>query len=183
MIAIARELGVEDAAIQRAMENFTGVNRRFTRLGRIKLPKGDGTTAEIDLIDDYGHHPAEMTATIAAARGAYPGRRLVLAFQPHRYTRTRDLFEDFVRVLSRADILLLGEVYAAGEQPIVAADGRTLARTIRLAGKVNPVFVEDISEMPRVLLNIVKDDDVVMTMGAGSITSVAGILKEKALEN
>ena len=155
---------------------------RFTRLGRIKLPKSDGTTAEVDLVDDYGHHPAEMTATIAAARGAYPGRRLVLAFQPHRYTRTRDLFEDFVRVLSRADILLLGEVYAAGEQPIVAADGRTLARTIRLAGKVNPVFVEDINEMPKVLLNIVEDDDVVMTMGAGSITSVAGILKDKALD-
>lgn len=181
VIAIARELGVEDDAIQRAMENFTGVNRRFTRLGRIKLPKGDGTTAEIDLIDDYGHHPAEMTATIAAARGAYPGRRLVVAFQPHRYTRTRDLFEDFVRVLSQADILLLGEVYAAGEQPIVAADGRTLARTIRLAGKVNPVFVEDIKEMPKVLLNVIKDNDVVMTMGAGSITSVAGTLKEQAL--
>ena len=181
VIAIARELDVNDAAIQRAMENFTGVNRRFTRLGKVVLPKNDGTTAEVELVDDYGHHPAEMAATIAAARGAYPGKRLVLAFQPHRYTRTRDLFEDFVRVLSKADVLLLSEVYPAGEQPIVAADGRTLSRTIRLAGKVNPVFVEDINDMPKVLLNIIQDGDVVMTMGAGSITSVASQLREKAL--
>ena len=168
VIAIARELGIDDGAIQKAMERFTGVNRRFTRLGKIRLPKKNGETqAEVELVDDYGHHPSEMAATIAAARGAYPDRRLVLAFQPHRYTRTRDLFEDFVKVLSSADVLLLGEVYPAGEQPIVAADGRTLARAIRVAGKVDPVFVEEIAEMPSAILNVIEDGDVVMTMGGG----------------
>ena len=180
VIAIARELGIDDAATQRAMEQFRGVNRRFTRLGKVRLPKKNtDTTVEVELVDDYGHHPAEMAATIAAAREAYPGRRLVLAFQPHRYTRTRDLFEDFVKVLSSVDVLLLAEVYPAGEQPIVAADGRTLARTIRVAGKVDPVFVTDIAEMPAVILNVVEDGDVVMTMGAGSISGVPGKLVEK----
>ncbi len=182
VIAIARELGIDDGAIQKAMERFTGVNRRFTKLGKIRLPKKNGETlAEVELVDDYGHHPSEMAATIAAARGAYPDRRLVLAFQPHRYTRTRDLFEDFVKVLSSADVLLLGEVYPAGEQPIVAADGRTLARAIRVAGKVDPVFVEEIAEMPSAILNVIEDGDVVMTMGAGSISSVSGKLLENAL--
>ncbi len=182
VIAIARELGIEDSAIQKAMEKFTGVNRRFTRLGKIRLPqKGGEKIAEVELVDDYGHHPSEMAATIAAARGAYPNRRLVLVFQPHRYTRTRDLFEDFVKVLSATDVLLLGEVYPAGEQPIVAADGRTLARTIRVAGKVDPVFVEDIAEMPSAVLNVIEDGDVVITMGAGSVSSVSGKLLEKAL--
>lgn len=148
------------------MEKFTGVNRRFTRLGKIRLPQKDGEKiAEVELVDDYGHHPSEMAATLAAARGAYPNRRLVLVFQPHRYTRTRDLFEDFVKVLSATDVLLLGEVYPAGEQPIIAADGRTLARTIRVAGKVAPVFVEDIAEAVAVL-NVIEDGDVVITMGA-----------------
>ena len=180
VIAIARELGIDDAATQRAMEQFTGVNRRFTRLGKVRLPKKNtGATVEVELVDDYGHHPAEMAATIAAARAAYPGRRLVLAFQPHRYTRTRDLFEDFVKVLSSVDVLLLAEVYPAGEQPIVAADGRTLARTIRVAGKVDPVFVADIADMPAVILNVVEEGDVVMTMGAGSISGVPGKLVEK----
>ena len=123
-------------------------------------------------MDDYGHHPVETAATIAAARGAYPGRRLVLAFQPHRYTRTRDLFEDFVKVLSTTDMLVLAEVYAAGEQPIVAADGRTLAHALRVAGKVDPVFVEKIADMPATIMNIIKDGDVVITMGAGSISGV-----------
>lgn len=183
VIAIARELGIEDSAIQRAMEKFTGVNRRFTRLGTVRLPyKSGNSIVEIELVDDYGHHPSEMAATIAAARGAYPDRRLVIAFQPHRYTRTRDLFEDFVKVLSGTDVLLLGEVYPAGEQPIVAADGRTLARTIRVAGKVDPVFVENIAEMPAAILNVIEDRDVVITMGAGSISSVSGKLLEKALE-
>ena len=180
VIAIARELGIDDAATQRAMEQLTGVNRRFTRLGKVRLPKKNtGATVEVELVDDYGHHPAEMAATIAAARAAYPGRRLVLAFQPHRYTRTRDLFEDFVKVLSSVDVLLLAEVYPAGEQPIVAADGRTLARTIRVAGKVDPVFVADIADMPAVILNVVEEGDVVMTMGAGSISGVPGKLVEK----
>jgi UDP-N-acetylmuramate--alanine ligase len=167
-IAVADELGVADAAILKALAEFHGVGRRFQNYGEVALEGGGSFT----LIDDYGHHPAEMAATLAAARGAYPGRRVVLAFQPHRYTRTRDLFEDFVRVLSSADALLLAEVYAAGEAPIVAADGRSLARALRVAGKVEPLFVEDIAEMPAALRRIARDGDVVLTMGAGSIGNV-----------
>lgn len=172
-IAIARELGVADQATQKALTEFNGVGRRFTRYGEISIPAVNGKPAgSFALVDDYGHHPVETAATIAAARGAYPGRRLVLAFQPHRYTRTRDLFEDFVKVLSTTDMLVLAEVYAAGEQPIVAADGRTLAHALRVAGKVDPVFVEKIADMPATIMNIVKDGDVVITMGAGSISGV-----------
>ena len=164
-IAVANEVGVPDEAIARALSEFKGVGRRFTRHGEIALPAGGHFT----LVDDYGHHPVEMAATLDAARGAYPGRRIVLAFQPHRYTRTRDCFEDFVRVLSGADAVVLTEVYAAGEAPIVAADGRALARALRVAGKVEPVFVEDINELPHTLLATVRDGDVVVGMGAGSI--------------
>jgi len=167
-IAVADELGVPDAALAKALAEFRGVGRRFQNYGELALEAGGSFT----LIDDYGHHPAEMAATLAAARGAYDGRRLVLAFQPHRYTRTRDLFEDFVRVLSSVDVLLLAEVYAAGEAPIVAADGRSLARAVRVAGKVEPVFVEDIAEMPAAIGRIARDGDVVLTMGAGSIGNV-----------
>ncbi|HEX7634858.1 MAG TPA: UDP-N-acetylmuramate--L-alanine ligase [Noviherbaspirillum sp.] len=173
-IAIARELCVEDSATQKALSEFNGVGRRFTRCGDIPLPGGGAFT----LVDDYGHHPVEMAATMAAARGAYPGRRLVLAFQPHRYTRTRDLFEDFVKVLSSADALVLAEVYAAGEQPIVAADGRALAHALRVLGKVDPIFVEDIAEMPETIMNMARDGDVVITMGAGSISGVPGKLSQ-----
>lgn len=172
-IAIARELGVADEATQKALTEFNGVGRRFTRYGEISIPAvNDKPAGSFALVDDYGHHPVETAATIAAARGAYPGRRLVLAFQPHRYTRTRDLFEDFVKVLSTTDMLVLAEVYAAGEQPIVAADGRTLAHALRVAGKVDPVFVEQIADMPATIMNIIKDGDVVITMGAGSISGV-----------
>ena len=171
-IAVASEVGVEDAAIVAALGEFKGVGRRFQRYGEIPLAGGGSFT----LIDDYGHHPVEMAATLAAARGAFPGRRIVLAFQPHRYTRTRDCFEDFVRVLSAADGVLLGEVYAAGEAAIVAADGRTLARAVRVAGKVEPVFVEEIGAMPQAILDCARDGDVVMTMGAGSIGAVPGKL-------
>ena len=171
-IAVATEVGVPDAAICKALAEFKGVGRRFQRYGEIALPAGGRFT----LVDDYGHHPAEMAATLAAARGAFPGRRLVLAFQPHRYTRTRDCFEDFVKVLSGADALLLAEVYAAGEAPVVAADGRTLARAIRVAGKVEPVFVEDIAAMPAAILETARDGDVVITMGAGSVGGVPGKL-------
>jgi UDP-N-acetylmuramate--alanine ligase len=163
-IAIGREAGVPDAAIAKALAEFRGVGRRFQRYGEIAADIGTYT-----LIDDYGHHPAEMAATIAAVRGSFPGRRLVLAFQPHRYTRTRDLFEDFVQVLSTVDVLVLMEVYAAGEVPIVAADGRALARAVRVAGKVEPVFVEGPAELPDALKSVVRDGDVVVTMGAGSI--------------
>jgi UDP-N-acetylmuramate--alanine ligase len=164
-IAIARELNMSDEPIQIALREFHGVGRRFTRYGEITLPTG-GSFA---LVDDYGHHPVEMAATLAAARGAYPGRRLVLAFQPHRFTRTRDLFEDFVHVLSSTDVLVLADVYSAGEAPIVAADGRSLARALRVLGKVDPLFVDDIADFPATLLNVVKADDVVITMGAGSV--------------
>ncbi|QGZ55641.1 UDP-N-acetylmuramate--L-alanine ligase [Paraburkholderia acidiphila] len=169
-IAIATELEVKDADIQRALAEFNGVGRRFQRYGEIPVNGGGAWT----LIDDYGHHPVEMAATIAAARGAFPERRLVLAFQPHRYTRTRDCFEDFVRVLSTVDALVLTDVYAAGEAPIVAADGRALARAIRVAGKVEPVFVETVDEVPEALAAVVRDGDVVITMGAGSIGGVPG---------
>ena len=171
-VAIARELGVADSATQKALSEFNGVGRRFTRYGEIALPSGGSFT----LVDDYGHHPVETAATLAAARGAYPGRRLVLAFQPHRYTRTRDLFEDFVKVLSSADALVLAEVYAAGEQPIVAADGRALSHALRVIGKVDPIFVENIVEMPETIMNMARDGDVVITMGAGSISTVPGKL-------
>ena len=171
-IAVATELGVADAAICKALAEFRGVGRRFQRYGEVAAAEGGKFT----LIDDYGHHPAEMAATLAAARGAFPGRRLVLAFQPHRYTRTRDLFEDFVRVLSTADAVVLADVYPAGETPIVAADGRALARAVRVAGKVEPVFVEDIADLPATLRRIARDGDVVVTMGAGSIGNVASQL-------
>ncbi|MBW7901669.1 MAG: UDP-N-acetylmuramate--L-alanine ligase [Rhodocyclaceae bacterium] len=167
-IAVATEVQVPDAAIVKALAEFKGVGRRFQRYGEVDCPSGGRFT----LVDDYGHHPAEMAATLAAARGAFPGRRLVLAFQPHRYTRTRDCFEDFVKVLSGVDALLLAEVYAAGEAPIVAADGRSLARAVRVAGKVEPVFVEDAAAMPQAILDVARDGDVVLTMGAGSIGGV-----------
>ena len=167
-IAVATEVGVSDAAIIKALDEFKGVGRRFQRHGEVPLAAGGSFT----LVDDYGHHPAEMKATIAAARGAFPGRRLMLAFQPHRYTRTRDCFEDFVGVLNGVDALVLAEVYAAGEAPIVAADGRALARALRVAGKVEPVFVEDVADMPQAILDAAYDGDVVITMGAGSIGGV-----------
>jgi UDP-N-acetylmuramate--alanine ligase len=163
-IAIAQDLEVPAAHIQRALAEFQGVGRRFQHYGAVPTAGGAFT-----LIDDYGHHPVEMAATIAAARGAYPGRRLVLVFQPHRYTRTRDLFEDFVHVLSRADAVLLTDVYPAGENPIVAADGRALARAVRLAGKVDPVFVNSVESLPEEIARIAQPNDVVLTMGAGSI--------------
>ena len=175
-IAIARELGVSDVATQKALSEFNGVGRRFTRYGEISLSAG-GAFA---LVDDYGHHPVEMAATLAAARGAYPGRRLVLAFQPHRYTRTRDLFEDFVRVMATADLIVLAEVYAAGEAPIVAADGRSLARALRVTGKTEPVFVEDIQSMPDALRHVLRADDVLIVMGAGSISGVPAKLAQVA---
>ena len=171
-IAVATEVGVSDEAIIKALAEFKGVGRRFQRYGEMACPAGGSFT----LVDDYGHHPVEMAATLAAARGAFPGRRLVLAFQPHRYTRTRDCFEDFVKVLNGVDALVLAEVYAAGELPIVAADGRALARALRGAGKVEPVFIEDIGDMPKAILDVARDGDVVVTMGAGSIGGVPGKL-------
>ena len=175
-IAVATELGVSDKAIVTALGEFRGVGRRFQRYGDIAIPGGSFT-----LVDDYGHHPAEMRATLDAARGAFPGHRLVLAFQPHRYTRTRDLFEDFVSVLSSVDALLLAEVYAAGESPIVAADGRALVRAVRVAGKVEPLFVKQIADMAEAIRTLAKPGDVVVTMGAGSIGSIAANLAAQGL--
>jgi UDP-N-acetylmuramate--alanine ligase len=168
-IAVATELEIPDEPIAQALAQFGGVGRRFQRFGEVKAAGGGAFT----LVDDYGHHPAEMAAVIAAARGAFPGRRLVIAFQPHRYTRTRDCFEDFVKVLGNADIVLLTEVYAAGEPPIVAADGRTLARALRVSGKVDPVFVDDVETLPQAVLEQAKDGDVVIVMGAGSVGNAA----------
>lgn len=175
-IAVATELGVSDKAIVTALGEFRGVGRRFQRYGDIAISGGSFT-----LVDDYGHHPAEMRATLDAARGAFPGHRLVLAFQPHRYTRTRDLFEDFVSVLSSVDALLLAEVYAAGESPIVAADGRALVRAVRVAGKVEPLFVKQIADMAEAIRTLAKPGDVVVTMGAGSIGSIAANLAAQGL--
>jgi UDP-N-acetylmuramate--alanine ligase len=171
-IAVATELGVPDAAIRKALAEFHGVGRRFQRYGEIPLAPNGRPAGSFTLVDDYGHHPAEMRATLDAARGAFPGRRIVLAFQPHRFSRTRDLFEDFVKTLSGVDALLLAEVYPAGETPIVAADGRSLARAIRVAGKTEPVFIENIADMPDAIRKLARAGDVVVTMGAGSIGGV-----------
>ena len=167
-IAIAVELNVPDAALQKALAEFKGVGRRFQRHGEVVAKTG----GEFTLIEDYGHHPVEVAATLAAARGAFPGRRLVLAFQPHRYTRTRDCFEDFVEVMGRADVLWLSEIYAAGETPIAAADGRALSRAMRVAGHEALVFVDDIQKMAQVIADHAQAGDVVMCMGAGSIGQV-----------
>jgi UDP-N-acetylmuramate--alanine ligase len=167
-IAVATELEVEDAAIQRALATFEGIGRRLETIGDVAI-----TTGHVTVVDDYGHHPTEIAATLEAARQAWPGRRLVLAFQPHRYTRTRDLIDDFGRVLSEADALFVTEVYAAGEEPIANADGRAICRAVRGRGLVEPVFVENVHELPAALKGLIADGDVVLTMGAGSIGVVA----------
>ncbi len=173
-IAVATEVGADDSAIVKALAEFNGVGRRFQRLGEFPAQAG----GHFCLIDDYGHHPVEVAATLAAARGTYPGQRLVLVFQPHRYTRTRDCFEDFVKVLSETDVLVLTEVYPAGEAPIVAADGRALARAVRVAGKVEPLFVENVAEVAATVRELARAGDVVLVMGAGSIGQVAPALGE-----
>ncbi len=177
-IAVATELELPDVAMAQGLAEFNGVGRRFQRYG--DWPSKDG--GQFTLIDDYGHHPVEMAATLAAARGAFPGRRLVLAFQPHRYSRTRDCFEDFVKVIGTADLVLLSEVYAAGEAPIVAADGRSLSRAIRIAGKVDPLFVDDIGDMAVTIVDQALAGDVVIAMGAGSIGAVPAQVVELVKE-
>jgi UDP-N-acetylmuramate--alanine ligase len=175
-IAVGNEVGVADEVIIKALARFEGVGRRFQRYGEIKIDKKEnGQNGSFTLVDDYGHHPVEMAATIAAARGAFPSRRLLLAFQPHRYSRTRDVFEDFIKVLSTVDVLLLTEVYPAGEAPIVAADSKSLARALRIQGKVEPIYVETVNEMPAAIRRVVQDGDVVLVMGAGSVGAVASI--------
>ncbi len=179
-IAVATELELPDAPIVAALAAFAGVGRRFQRYGELPASAQNGG-GEFTLIDDYGHHPVEMAAVIAAARGAFPGRRLVLAFQPHRYTRTRDCFEDFVKVMGTADAVLLTEVYAAGEAPIVAADGRALARALRVAGKVDPIFIDSVADLPDAIVQQARGGDVVIAMGAGTIGAVPGKVLEKFL--
>jgi UDP-N-acetylmuramate--alanine ligase len=176
-IAVAHELDVPMPAIQQALENFQGIGRRFQSHGQLTLPGGGAVT----LIDDYGHHPREVTAVLQAIRAGWPGRRLVLVFQPHRYTRTRDLFDDFAQVLSTVDVLILTEVYAAGETPLAGADGRTLSRAIRVRGKVDPVFIEQVTELSQLLPNILEDGDLLLLMGAGNIGTVAAQLGRSGL--
>jgi len=170
-ISVALELGVSVNKIQAALNKFAGIGRRFQVQGQCQTDKG-----EVMLVDDYGHHPSEIAATIAAVRAGWPERRLVLAFQPHRYSRTHDAFDDFVSVLSEVDVLVLSEVYAAGEAPINGADGRALTRAIRARAKVDPVFVENIDELPDALLDVVEANDIVVTMGAGDIGRIASEL-------
>jgi UDP-N-acetylmuramate--alanine ligase len=172
-VAVARELGVDDSAIQHALETFAGIGRRFEVHGEI--PVAGGTVL---LIDDYGHHPSEIAATLEAARHGWPERRLVVAFQPHRYSRTHDLLDDFAQVLVNADVLLITEVYAAGEAPISGADGRALCRAVRGRGRVDPVFVEDVETLPKVLNDLLQPGDVLLTLGAGSIGAVAANLPD-----
>ncbi len=177
-IAVAAELGLPDAPVVKALAGFAGVGRRFQRHGDLPV-QADNGGGSFTLVEDYGHHPVAMQAVLDAARGAFPDRRLVLAFQPHRYTRTRDCFEDFVKVMGQADAVLLCEVYAAGESPIVAADGRALARALRVAGKVDPVFVDDVAALPEVIIEQARDGDVVIAMGAGSIGAVPAKVVER----
>lgn len=173
-IAVASELGVDDAAIQRGLAKFQGVDRRLQYLGRVPARGGNAV-----VIDDYGHHPTEIRATLDAVRQAYPARRIVLAFQPHRYTRTRDLLDDFAGVLSTADVLLVTEVYAAGEAPITGADGRAICRAVRSRGHIEPVFVARVEELADNLRDLLRADDVVLAMGAGSISAVAHELPKR----
>ncbi len=171
-VAVATELGVSDAAIQRSLAGFQGIERRLQQLGELSWPGGRAL-----LVDDYAHHPTEVAATLEAVRQAWPERRLVLAFQPHRYTRTRDLLDDFGRTLSECDVLLVSEVYAAGEAPIAGADGRAICRAVRTRGIIEPVFVERVDELAETLRGVLRDGDVVLTMGAGNIGAVAQDLR------
>jgi len=172
-IAVARELEVDDASVQQALKTFAGIGRRFEMGGEIDWQGGS-----VLFVDDYGHHPREIAATLAAVRNGWPARRLVTVFQPHRYSRTRDLFDDFAQVLVETDLLLITEVYAAGEEPLAGADGRALCRAVRGRGRVDPVFVEDLQDLPGVLSGVLQAGDLVLTLGAGSIGAVAAVLPE-----
>ena len=176
-VAVATELDIPDAAIQRALAQFQGIDRRLQQLGEIQWADGRAL-----IVDDYGHHPTEISATIEAVRQGWPERRLVLAFQPHRYTRTRDLLDDFGRSLSACDVLLVTEVYAAGEAPIAGADGRAICRAVRTRGLVEPVFVEDTDDLADSLRSVLHDGDVVLIMGAGNIGAVAQDLRSRFAE-
>lgn len=173
-ICVATEMGLSDQAIKKSLKEFRGIGRRFQVLGELRLDEGS-----VILMDDYGHHPREVAATLAAARLAWPERRLVLIFQPHRFTRTRDLFEDFVQVLSSVDVLILLDVYTAGESPIAGADGRTLSRAVRSRGEVDPVFVSDSNDLARISSSVLQADDLMITMGAGNVGQIASELPQQ----
>jgi UDP-N-acetylmuramate--alanine ligase len=170
-VAVAAEVEISDAALKRALGEFSGVERRLQVNGTVTTAAG-----RVTFVDDYGHHPTELAATIAAARGAWPNRRLVVVFQPHRYTRTHALLDDFAQVLSAVDALVLTNVYSAGETPLAGADGKSLARAVRVRGSVEPIFIEELGELPAVLTQILRADDVVLTLGAGSIGAIAPTL-------
>jgi UDP-N-acetylmuramate--alanine ligase len=172
-IAVATELGIADEAILRALAGFQGVDRRLQHIDDVITAAGTLT-----IIDDYGHHPTEIAATLEAVRQGYPGRRVVLAFQPHRYSRTHALIDDFGKALSDADLLAVTEVYAAGEAPIAGADGRAICRAVRSRGQLEPLFVEKVEELPRVLKDVVRDGDVIVAMGAGNISAAAHTLPQ-----
>ena len=172
-IGIAHELELEDAAVQRALEGFQGIDRRLQIVGDVRL-----TAGQVMFIDDYGHHPTEIAATVQAVREGWPGRRVVVIFQPHRYSRTRDLLDDFAEVLTAADVLFVAEVYAAGEAPIPGADARSICRAVRTRGKVEPVFVPSLDAVPELLNGVLRDDDIVLTLGAGDIGALAAELPE-----
>jgi UDP-N-acetylmuramate--alanine ligase len=178
-IIVATDAGIGDDAILRGLSSFGGVGRRFQVHGHFVAPEGDG---EIMLVDDYGHHPREVEMVIEAVRAGWPERRLVMVYQPHRFSRTRDLFEDFVRVLAGVDILLLLDVYSAGETAIPGADGRTLAGSIRQRGEVDPIFVQDKSELPKLLARVLRPNDILITQGAGDVGGISLSLAEAALQ-
>ena len=173
-IIVATELGIDDSAIQRALAGFQGIDRRLQHVADVETAAG-----RVTIVDDYGHHPTEVTATLEALRQGYPGRRLVLAFQPHRYTRTHDLIDDFGKVLASADVLFVTEVYAAGEAPIAGADGRAICRAVRSRGLVEPLFVEKVEELAESLKDVIRDGDVIVTMGAGNISAIAHTLPDQ----
>ncbi|MCP4210573.1 MAG: UDP-N-acetylmuramate--L-alanine ligase, partial [Halieaceae bacterium] len=176
-LVVASDQGIQDEAITGALSGFAGVERRFTRIGQVAFPGGNA-----ELIDDYGHHPTEVRATLESVRQAWPGRRVVMVYQPHRYSRTRDFYEDFVAVLSECDVLILMDVYAAGEAPIAGADSRSLTRSIRSRGKLEPIFAENVEEVPELLSGLVAEGDVVITQGAGSVSRLAQELRSLHLQ-
>ena len=181
-VAVATEEGIADEHILAALLNFQGTGRRFDFLGNFSLEHVNGQEGEVMLVDDYGHHPTEVDATIKAARAGWPDKRLVMLFQPHRYTRTRDLYEDFATVLNQVDILLLTDVYAAGEAPIPGADSRSLCRTIRQRGKLDPIWVSDVEHISSILAGVLTDNDLVLVQGAGNIGKIARRLAETKLQ-
>ncbi|EPL5632332.1 TPA: UDP-N-acetylmuramate--L-alanine ligase [Proteus mirabilis] len=181
-VAVATEEGIADEHILAALLNFQGTGRRFDFLGNFSLDHVNGQEGEVMLVDDYGHHPTEVDATIKAARAGWPDKRLVMLFQPHRYTRTRDLYEDFATVLNQVDILLLTDVYAAGEAPIPGADSRSLCRTIRQRGKLDPIWVSDVENISSILAGVLTDNDLVLVQGAGNIGKIARRLAETKLQ-